>query len=68
MGVERVAISVSQLCELIGVDPRRFVGVERDKGTREGQSANRSRLWIVLEPKPEARCRSVIGRFRRQPT
>ena len=49
MPVERVPISVSQLCELIEVDPARFRGVEPDQATREGEPRDSSRLWIVLE-------------------
>lgn len=47
--VERVPISVSQLCELIEVDPSRFRGVEPDQAKREGEPRDSSRLWIVLE-------------------
>ena len=49
MPVERVPISVSQLCELIGVDPKRFRGVESEPCKREGEPRNSSRLWIVVE-------------------
>lgn len=44
MPAERVPISVSQLCELIEVDPKRFVAVESEKGRHS------TRLFIVLEP------------------
>ena len=50
MPLERVPISVSQLCELIEVDPSRFLAVEHDQCKREGEPRNSSRLWIVLEP------------------
>lgn len=41
MPVERQPISVSQLSELIGVDPKRFIAVEKRSSTD---------LVIVLEP------------------
>lgn len=41
MPVERRAISVSQISELLGVDPARFIAVERLTSTM---------LQIVLEP------------------
>lgn len=50
MPVVKVPISVSQLCELIGVDPERFRAVEMDACKREGEPRDSSRLWIVLEP------------------
>lgn len=43
MPVERVPLSISQLCELIGVDPARFVAVEKRS----------TGLVIVLEPEEE---------------
>jgi hypothetical protein len=48
--VERIAISSSQLCELVGIEPERFIAVEPDKPVREGQGADKSRWWIVVEP------------------
>lgn len=58
MPVVRVPISVSQLCELIGVDPARFRGVEPDQCKREGEPRDSSRLWIVLEP--EEPCKRAV--------
>lgn len=51
--VERIAVSVSHLCELVGVDPQRFVAIERDEQKREGAPADRNRLWLVLEPEEQ---------------
>jgi hypothetical protein len=49
--VERIAISSSQLAELLEVDPRRIIGIEPDQVKREGQPRDAGRFWIVLEPK-----------------
>lgn len=51
MPVERIAISTSQLAELIEVDPARIRNIVRDETTREGSPRNPERWWIVLEPK-----------------
>ena len=50
MPVERRPIGVSQLCELLGVDPTRFVGIEPDRGVRGAEKRDSTKWWIVLEP------------------
>lgn len=40
MPVERHPISVSQFCELLAIDPTRFIGIERHS----------TGLYLVLEP------------------
>lgn len=42
MPVERVPVSVSQFCELLGIEPEQFVGVEVQKPS--------SRVLILVEP------------------
>lgn len=46
MPVERHAISRSQLCELLALDPARFITLERDIDKHRDPH----RWWIVLEP------------------
>ena len=50
LGVERIPISSSQLAELLEVDPIRLIGVEPDRGSRDGDAPVKGRFWIVLEP------------------
>ena len=52
-----VAVSTSQLCELIGVEPSRFVDIDRD----HGKDRDTSRLWIVLEPAERATHMQTTG-------
>lgn len=53
MPVERQAISRSQLCELLGIEPAKFIAIERDRDNLEP-----GRWWIVTEG-PEDTCRPV---------
>jgi hypothetical protein len=49
MPVDRsVTLSISQLSELIGIEPERFVGLEVDRPS--------STITVVLEPKEEPTC------------
>jgi len=48
MPVERHAISVSQLAELLGVDPARFVAVEK-RVDRTGDGSWRGGWYVVTE-------------------
>lgn len=50
MPVERHPISVNQFCELLALDPKRFIGVERDS------------TGLVLVMEPEAM--QVTGTFK----
>ena len=50
MPVERREISVSQLAELLGIDPSRFLGLESDPCFKDAERRQSSRWWIVLEP------------------
>jgi hypothetical protein len=43
MPVERISVSISQFCELVGIDPQRFVAIERASRTS-------TTVTIVLEP------------------
>ena len=43
MPVERQAISVNQFCELLALDPQRFIAVERNRRDSTG-------LYLVMEP------------------
>lgn len=47
MRVERVRLSVSQFCELIGVDPDRLIAVQRE-GAQMGKKG--STMVLILEP------------------
>lgn len=47
MPVEKLTLSVDQFAELLGFDPRRFVGVQVMKQTRM--------IWVLLEPDDERR-------------
>lgn len=49
MPVERTAISRSQLCELLAVDPARFIAIEPDRGGRGAEQRDRTKWWIVVE-------------------
>jgi len=49
MPVERLPISVSQLSELLGVEPERFIGVEQEPVRHVEGPRSSTRLWIVLE-------------------
>jgi hypothetical protein len=53
MPIERVAISRSQLCELLGVDPARFVDVERDNPNKGTAKRDPHCWWIVMEPEEQ---------------
>jgi hypothetical protein len=51
MPVKRIAISSSQLAELIGIeDPARIRYIEPDPCKREGEHRNPQQWWIVVEP------------------
>jgi hypothetical protein len=50
MPVERRPISVNQLCELLGLDQARFIGIEPDPCSRNGGQRDSTKWWIVLEP------------------
>jgi hypothetical protein len=51
MPVQRIAISSSQLAELIGIeDPARIRNIVRDEVKREGEARDPHRWWIVVEP------------------
>ena len=55
MPVERIPISRDQFCELLGVDPKRFINVERAPCLREDQRQGQgprvsTGLVLVLEP------------------
>lgn len=53
MPVERRPISHSQLCELLGVEPARFIDLEHAPCLREGErkgQPNSSGWVMVLEP------------------
>ena len=45
-------ISVSQLCELLGVDPERFVSIQMQAADGSGPyySTASQTVWIVLKP------------------
>lgn len=53
MPVERREISVSQLAELLGIEPTRFLGLESDPCFKDAARRDSSRWWIVLEPEAE---------------
>jgi hypothetical protein len=61
VSVQRIAISLSQLCELLAVDPARFVGIEPDRGGRGAEQRDRTKWWIVVEPKDVTDERHVPG-------
>lgn len=46
----RTWISASQLAELLGVEPRRFLGVEKRAGVRDDGAG----WYVVMEPEDEA--------------
>ena len=50
MPVERHAISTNQLCELLGVDPARFVGIDQEPHAREDQrkGPKQPRGWVIV--------------------
>jgi hypothetical protein len=62
MPVERHVISRSQLCELLGVDPARFIDVAREPAKREDQRQGKQVLgWvIVMEEEPVAQTTGSI--------
>ena len=61
MPVERHVISRSQLCELLGVDPAKFIDVEREPAKREDQRQGKQVLgWvIVMEEEPVTQTRGT---------
>ena len=44
--IERQAISVNQLAELLGFDPERFIGLQVNKQSKT--------IWLLLEPEEVA--------------
>jgi hypothetical protein len=57
----RQPISVSQLAELLGVDPQRFISIEPEPCRKTDVPRDPSRWWIVLEP--EAEMAQTTGTF-----
>lgn len=61
MPLQRIPLSKSQLCELLGVEPEQFIDVERQQPAREGQRNGQSVGWqIVMEAEEMAQASGVF--------
>jgi hypothetical protein len=54
MPVKRIPISRAMFCELLGIDPSRFIGMDRERCEREGQPCSTGLLIMVEPEEPDA--------------